>query len=64
MITFSNEIRCIWQRKFTGATVLFILNRYVFLFYLNVMVVTLLPAWQTVTERTASLVSFSLIYLR
>ncbi|EPS96176.1 hypothetical protein FOMPIDRAFT_61838, partial [Fomitopsis schrenkii] len=33
-LTFSREVRCIWRRKFTGATMLFLLNRYLFMVYL------------------------------
>ncbi|KAI0696084.1 hypothetical protein BC835DRAFT_1414477 [Cytidiella melzeri] len=29
LLTFPDELRCIWSRKFSGATVLFVLNRYV-----------------------------------
>lgn len=39
VLTFSREIRCIWHRKFTGATVLFLLNRYIFLVYRILMTV-------------------------
>ena len=31
LITFDREVRCVWRRKWTGATVLFILNRYIVL---------------------------------
>lgn len=28
VLTFSQEVRCIWQRRFSGASLLFVLNRY------------------------------------
>lgn len=33
MITFSDEVKNIWRSKFTGATALFFINRYVSLFH-------------------------------
>ena len=32
LLTFSGEIQFVWSRKFSGATVVFVLNRYVTLF--------------------------------
>ena len=31
LITFGDEVQLFWRRKWTGATVLFILNRYIVL---------------------------------
>ncbi|GJE93317.1 hypothetical protein PsYK624_094760 [Phanerochaete sordida] len=31
ILTFSQEVGCVWNRKFTGASLLFIINRYVVL---------------------------------
>ncbi|KAI0726520.1 hypothetical protein C8Q72DRAFT_796584 [Fomitopsis betulina] len=45
-LTFSREIRCIWRRKFTGATVLFLLNRYLFLVYRILMMVEIFSLGQ------------------
>lgn len=53
MITFADEVRCVWQRKFTGATVLFFINRYFTLLYRTLMVVQMLP-WQTFASEAAS----------
>ena len=36
LITIAREVSCIWSRKFTGATVLFALNRYLLLLYVIV----------------------------
>lgn len=52
MLTFSRELRCIWGRKFSGATLLFFLNRYLTLIYRVLMVVDMLP-WQGLPQQTA-----------
>ncbi|EJF66367.1 hypothetical protein DICSQDRAFT_18633, partial [Dichomitus squalens LYAD-421 SS1] len=31
LLTFNMEVRLVWRRKFTAATVLFLLNRYIFI---------------------------------
>ncbi|KAH9836082.1 uncharacterized protein C8Q71DRAFT_760471 [Rhodofomes roseus] len=46
MLTFSREVRCIWKRRFSGATVLFMLNRYLTLVYRVLMTVEILPLGQ------------------
>ncbi len=61
MITFSEEVKCVWQRKFTGATVLFFINRYVTLFYRALIGVSMLSVWQSQTQETADLVGLLLI---
>lgn len=33
LLTFSDEIHLMWNRKITGARIVFLLNRYVFLLY-------------------------------
>jgi len=52
VVTFSREIRCIWGRKFTWATVLFVLNRYLTLLNRILMIVDMLP-WQNFPQATA-----------
>ncbi|KAI0335556.1 hypothetical protein GY45DRAFT_809576 [Cubamyces sp. BRFM 1775] len=42
-ITLDREVALIWGRKFTGATVLFILNRYLALFKYPIYIVDLVP---------------------
>ncbi|THH31060.1 hypothetical protein EUX98_g3132 [Antrodiella citrinella] len=44
-----DEIKCVWKGKFSGVTVLFLLNRYVTLLYRILMVVQLWP-WYTVSS--------------
>ncbi len=56
MITFQDEVKCIWQRKFTGATLLFCINRYATLVSETLNVIIDLQAWQIQTEETASIV--------
>ncbi len=63
MATFPDEVKCIWQRKFTGATVLFSINRYAALLYLAFSIITSLPEWQTEKEKIANLVGSSLVYI-
>ncbi|KAJ3489253.1 hypothetical protein NLI96_g2240 [Meripilus lineatus] len=43
IITFEDEIKYIWQRKFTGATVVCCINRYVTLAYRTLMIIQILP---------------------
>ncbi|KZT66239.1 hypothetical protein DAEQUDRAFT_740110 [Daedalea quercina L-15889] len=45
-LTFSREVRCIWRRKFSLATVLFLLNRYLFIVYRILMTVEMFPLAQ------------------
>ena len=33
LLTLSDEVTAVWQRKFTNATLLFLINRYVAIFY-------------------------------
>lgn len=55
LITFEQERKTIWQRKFSGATLLFLLNRYLALLYGALSVTTdgvkvsdfLLPVWHS-----------------
>ncbi|KAI0686784.1 hypothetical protein BC835DRAFT_1309389 [Cytidiella melzeri] len=42
-ISFAQEIRVIWCRKFTGATILFLMNRYTTLMSAFLVMVTLFP---------------------
>jgi len=51
-VTFPREVRCIWGRKFTWATVLFLLNRYLTLLNRVLMIVDMLP-WQNLPQATA-----------
>ncbi len=58
VITFPDEVKCIWQRKFSGATILFCINRYGTLLAQTLVIVEDLYAWQTQTEETADMVGF------
>jgi len=52
LLTLQDEIRCIWKRKFSFATVLFFVNRYVTLLYRTLMIVQMLP-WANLPEDQA-----------
>ncbi|CCM06021.1 uncharacterized protein FIBRA_08265 [Fibroporia radiculosa] len=52
ILTFAQEIQCIWRRKFSGATVLFFLNRYLSIIYRILMLLVILP-WQYLPQQTA-----------
>ncbi|KAI0334549.1 hypothetical protein GY45DRAFT_1242288, partial [Cubamyces sp. BRFM 1775] len=43
LLTLRHEVRFVWSRKFTGATVLFLLNRYIIILVYLVDVITLFP---------------------
>jgi len=43
VLTFAREVRCIWHRRFSGATILFLLNRYLTLVYRVLMTVETFP---------------------
>lgn len=46
IITSDDEVRCIWRRRISGATVLFVLNRYAILVVSLASIVQVLP-WNT-----------------
>lgn len=52
LLTLPDEIRCIWKRKFSFATVLFFVNRYVTLLYRTLMIIQMLP-WSSLPEDQA-----------
>lgn len=52
LIGLADEFRYVWNHKFTGATVLFLLNRYILLVRLIVTAITL-GAWGT--DRSCSI---------
>ncbi|OSD02256.1 hypothetical protein PYCCODRAFT_1425384 [Trametes coccinea BRFM310] len=43
LITFDSEVRLIWRRKITGATILFFLNRYIMILQNAITLVTYFP---------------------
>ncbi|KAH9888970.1 hypothetical protein C8Q73DRAFT_655086, partial [Cubamyces lactineus] len=43
LLTLRHEVRFVWSRKFTGATVLFLLNRYIIILLYLVDIITLFP---------------------
>ncbi|CAL1698806.1 unnamed protein product [Somion occarium] len=53
LLTLSEEIKCIWKRKFTGVTILFFINRYVTLMYRILMIVQMV-SFDNQTESTAN----------
>lgn len=42
-ITFDEEVRCVWKRRISGASVLFILNRYIMLVASLASIVKVIP---------------------
>lgn len=48
ILTLPLEIRVIWSRKMTGAKVLFLLNRYIWI--ANFMVVVMVDQWVGVSD--------------
>ena len=53
ILSFTQEVQCIWHRKFSWITVLFIVNRYLFLVYRILMTLEMLPlAHDAVAEQT------------
>lgn len=42
-ITFDEEVRCVWKRRISGASVLFILNRYIMLVASLANIVNFIP---------------------
>lgn len=56
VITFPDEVKCIWQRNLTGATVLFLINRYASLIVQTFQTFTELHMWQDQTEQNANMV--------
>lgn len=61
-ITLPDEVRRIWGARFTGATVLFVMNRYVpMVGYVVILVSLFHPPWTlSVRNRTHSYPSFLL----
>lgn len=55
-LTLPDEVRCVWKGKFTGVTVLFMINRYATIVYRTLMVIQLM-SWDTYPEETADTVS-------
>lgn len=49
IITFDREVEAIWSRKMTGASVLFVVNR-----YLAILCAALVVAMNSITEQEAS----------
>ncbi|KAI0753160.1 hypothetical protein C8Q80DRAFT_1304396 [Daedaleopsis nitida] len=49
IITFDREVRLVWRGKVTGATILFVLNRYWLFFQYITQMVTMYPMSQRVT---------------
>ncbi|KAI0786281.1 hypothetical protein C8Q75DRAFT_290343 [Abortiporus biennis] len=52
-LTFSEECRCIWRRRFSGPTVFFFINRYFTLIDLPLMLINLV-SFGTVSHDTGS----------
>lgn len=42
-ITFDEEVRCVWKRRISGASILFVLNRYVMLLASLASIVKFIP---------------------
>ena len=52
ILTFTQEVELLWRRKFTGATLLFLVNRYLLLAYFGQHFIDQIPALQTVSMTT------------
>ncbi|TBU42631.1 hypothetical protein BD309DRAFT_865942 [Dichomitus squalens] len=50
LITFDSEVRLMWRRKITGASIIFFLNRYIML----LSQLFILPTWAPVSDLTIS----------
>ncbi|KAJ8455327.1 hypothetical protein ONZ51_g12509 [Trametes cubensis] len=44
LITFDDEVECVWRRKFTWARLILILNRYIALLLFLLSITPLIPA--------------------
>lgn len=53
MITFSEEVRCVWRRRVSGASVLFLVNRYTMLVVSLASIVQVIP-WKVVLPHGVS----------
>ncbi|OSD05083.1 hypothetical protein PYCCODRAFT_1363009, partial [Trametes coccinea BRFM310] len=60
LLTLSGEIHFVWNRKFSGATVLFVLNRYVNLFSKIVLPISTFW-WPNQTDKHTSLLQVRLL---
>ena len=56
VLTFTQEVELFWRRKFTGATLLFLLNRYFLLAYYGQHFIDQIPALQTASALPSSAV--------
>lgn len=52
LLTFAQEVKCIWSRKLTGASLLYVLNRYAVLLNRLVRLIQLI-SWKGFTEAEA-----------
>ncbi|KAI0794723.1 hypothetical protein C8Q74DRAFT_1163584, partial [Fomes fomentarius] len=43
LLTFGREVDCFWRGRITGARILFLANRYIFLFYTVFRLILLAP---------------------
>ncbi|KAI0343990.1 hypothetical protein BDW22DRAFT_1327634, partial [Trametopsis cervina] len=57
LLTFSQEVICVWQRPKHGAAVLFLMNRYVVFFNRLIRLVNTI-SWRNETEYNANMVLF------
>ena len=58
IITFGEEVRCVWGRRVSGASVLFLLNRYAILVVSLASIVQVLP-WTMVLPKDVDLPNLS-----
>lgn len=53
MITFSEEVRCVWRRRVSGASALFLVNRYTMLVVSLASIVQVIP-WKVILPHGVS----------
>lgn len=49
LITFDEEVRCIWRRRISAATILFVVNRYAILALSAASIIGIIP-WKSQPE--------------
>ena len=62
LLTFAGEVHFVWRRKFSGATILFALNRYVNLFS-KILLVVNAQYWPNQTDQVRTLLRLERITL-
>ena len=64
VLTFSSEVQFIWRRKWSAATVLFVMNRYAILLYQTLNLQVQFTTFGQMTEAQADLVYVTFLRTR